>query len=305
MAGAISYRPDVIDELISSSRIHSYLGIFAHSNDAELVGAYLWNSHVCAQLYPLVQLVEVSLRNAIDASLTPARNQMWWAGGRLRHVSYRPGSSEPEVVMKLRDNFAKAARQVASEKRARYRSRVPATHAEIVAKTEFSTWEWILDSEFYGPGLFWPDHLGQAFRGDWGGRGDLDLLTHARDQVRSIRMFRNRLFHHEPAWKKFGVATEADAINHLQERVVHLSDFLDLLHTDLKVLATKSFLTSAARRACTLGELHRFQHKAREHKLRTKREVKTLVRACALSDENAIANTMRSGQKFLIVPMID
>ncbi|EPM84159.1 Abi-like family protein 1, partial [Pseudomonas syringae pv. actinidiae ICMP 19068] len=54
MPHTIQYRPWLINELISSQRIASYSKVFSTQNDAELVGAYLWNSHVCAALYPLL-----------------------------------------------------------------------------------------------------------------------------------------------------------------------------------------------------------------------------------------------------------
>jgi len=37
------------------------------------------------------------------------------------------------------------------------------------------------------------------------------ILAHVRRMVATLRDFRNRLFHHEPAWKRYGVLTEADA----------------------------------------------------------------------------------------------
>ncbi|EPM49723.1 Abi-like family protein 1, partial [Pseudomonas syringae pv. actinidiae ICMP 19073] len=70
MPHTIQYRPWLINELISSHRIASYSKVFSTQNDAELVGAYLWNSHVCAALYPLLSAAEVTLRNSIDAALT-------------------------------------------------------------------------------------------------------------------------------------------------------------------------------------------------------------------------------------------
>ncbi|KAB0535473.1 Abi family protein [Xanthomonas campestris pv. raphani] len=273
MTGVAVYSPQVIEELISTSRLHSYRSVFTHLSEEEVIGAYLWNAHACAQLYPLIQIIEVSLRNAIDASLTPSRNQMWWAGGRLRYASYRSRATEPDVVQKLRDNFVKATRQVAVDKWSRYRIRIPATHAEIVAKAEFSTWEWVLDSEFYGNTLFWPAHLPSAFRGEWAGRSEIDLLTHVRDQVRSIRMFRNRVFHHEPAWKKFGISSEEEAVAHLQERVIQLSDFLKLLHGDLHIMARGKHMIEAARRACSSEELSRFKESSRQYRFLMRRRI--------------------------------
>jgi hypothetical protein len=56
---------------------------------------------------------------------------------------------------------------------------------------------------------------GTVFARTWPSTGARHLLTYASDLVSTIRDFRNRLFHHELAWKRFGVLTEADALQHL------------------------------------------------------------------------------------------
>lgn len=73
----ISYRPVLIDELITHDRLNSYARVFRYSNDYELVGAYLWNTRVCAALYPLLTAAEVTLRNSIDSSLAKS-GYFWW-----------------------------------------------------------------------------------------------------------------------------------------------------------------------------------------------------------------------------------
>ncbi|MCF7533176.1 hypothetical protein [Pseudomonas petrae] len=50
MPHTVQYRPVLIDQIISSHRISSYSKVFSVTNDVELVGAYLWNSHACASL---------------------------------------------------------------------------------------------------------------------------------------------------------------------------------------------------------------------------------------------------------------
>ncbi|MDZ7476607.1 hypothetical protein U5F73_16690 [Stenotrophomonas pavanii] len=304
MPRSISYRPEIIDELISLGRIASYRPIFDHENDAELVGAYLWNANVCAQLYPLLQLIEVSLRNAIDRPLSAANpGRSWWANGILQYKSYRPGSPPPDVVNKLESNFRAARSKVVSDKRSRYQSRVPPSHREVLAKADFSTWEFILDPEFRGDHLIWPAHLGQVFRGDWEGRDPTQLLTYVRDQVRSIRMFRNRVMHHEPAWKNAGVHSESDAVAFLQGRLKAMKSILSLIHPVQMILAEKSGLIGAAERACAAGELRRFKLRAKYRKIETMSKLESVLRDSSSSNEAILIKSYRGrGRRFLIVP---
>jgi len=51
--------------LLSQQRLTSYESSLKTQNDAELFGAYCWNLAVTGAFYPLVQLLEVALRNAL------------------------------------------------------------------------------------------------------------------------------------------------------------------------------------------------------------------------------------------------
>lgn len=93
MPHTLQYRPLLIDTFITNERISSYQTVFQPANDVELMGAYLWNAHVCGALYPLMGAVEVTLRNAIDQALVADLGRFWWAGGKLRYRSYAAGAA--------------------------------------------------------------------------------------------------------------------------------------------------------------------------------------------------------------------
>jgi len=199
MPRTIAYRPTLVDELITNERLNSYKAVFNPADDIELVGAYLWNIHVCSTLYPLLSVAEVSLRNAIDSVLAPMLGLFWWKKGTLFYKSYIAGVDPPFAVQAVRKNFSSATEQVKRDKRSRYGIyAVTPSHHEVIAKTEFSTWEFILDQEFRGPGLIWPTYLGQVFRGAWPTAKTKAMLSSTKDRVRTIREFRNRVSHHEP-----------------------------------------------------------------------------------------------------------
>lgn len=128
----------------------------------------------------------------------------------------------------------------------------------VVAKTEFSTWQFLLDPEFLGRGLIWPKQLGKVFAGQWPSTQGSTVLAFAHDLVATLRDFRNRIFHHEPAWKRFGVVTESDAIQHLLEKVTKIEDLLTLIHPENVNLLQKNGTLRVARRACSSGEIRRF-----------------------------------------------
>ncbi len=285
----ISYRPVLIDELITNERLNSYRAVFQHSDDAELVGAYLWNTKVCSALYPLLTAAEVTLRNSIDSALCNDLGRFWWKDNRLHYKSFSRGGSDsdlPFCVRAIRKNFLYGFTQAKKDKKRRYNVTNPRpTHHEIIAKTEFSTWEFILDSEFMGSNLIWPKHLGAVFRGQWPSSKASNTLSSTKDLVKTVREFRNRVSHHEPVWKRYGVHKEVDAIAHLHEKLFKITSLISLVSPEKADLLLKSGIISRAERACSINELRRCQYSFEAH------NVKSVSKLCRLAQKVAHDNT--------------
>lgn len=271
MPQTVAYRPLLIDNLITNERLNSYKTIFKTSTDIELVGAYLWNINVCSELYHLISAAEITLRNAIDKALTADLGYFWWKKNKLHYKSFSPTKIPPFFVKCVYDNFDSASRAVIKEKRDRYgiTGGVRPSHHEIIAKTEFSTWEFILDNEFMGNNLIWPANMGKVFLGTWPSPSASTTLSHIRDLVKTVREFRNRIFHHEPAWKKFGVQNENDAITHLHEKISKIEELIYTIAPEKKNLLDKNKIIENAYRACSISEIRRFQHKIAVTKVKT------------------------------------
>jgi hypothetical protein len=291
MPQTLQYRPTLIDGLISAQRISSYQQVFKPSNDVELMGVYLWNSHVCGAIFPLVAAAEIMLRNAIDQALRAHLGNFWWAAARLRYSSFTAGTPPPYAVKGVIDNFVKATNKYKQEQRSRYnvRGHVVPNHHGVVAKTEFSTWGFLLDDEFMGNHLIWPSRLGSVFAGPWPSTHASTVLSHARDLVTTVRDFRNRLFHHEPAWKRFGVRTEAQALAHLLEKIGKIESLVALVHPEGLRLLERNGLMARARRACTSTEIRRFQHLAQTHVIGPEPQLEVLIALCHGKDTPLLA----------------
>ena len=122
MPFTVKLHPDVIPVNITQRRLDSYKSVFDIASEFELVGAYLWNLHVCSSLYPLVNFAEITVRNSIDKALVGAAGRFWWDGSKLRYKSHGTGC-KPEVIEKIVDNFSRAYSSVRREKRERYKDR--------------------------------------------------------------------------------------------------------------------------------------------------------------------------------------
>lgn len=305
MPKTLQYRPTLI-ELISNERIASYQNVFHPANDVELMGVYLWNAYVSGAIYPVIGAAEITLRNAIDRALRAHLGNFWWSGHRLRYRSFVRNTPPPHPVQAVRDNFVKATRKFINEQRSRYSvtGQIAPNHHGVMAKTEFSTWGFILDHEFMGNGLIWPSRLGTVFAGNWPSTHASTVLTFAQNLVSTVRDFRNRLFHHEPAWKRFGVLTEADALQHLQEKIGKIESLIALIHPENLRLLERNGLLDTARRACTSHEIRRFQHLTQTHKVSSMNKLQALVDRCG-AENSVITAKLYSGRQriFYISPL--
>jgi len=236
----------------------------------------------------LLTAAEVTLRNAIDSALTRDLGLFWWKGTKLHYNSFAPGTQPPHSVEALKKNFSTAAKQVKRDKKRRYGVNNPMpTHHEVIAKTEFSTWEFILDAEFNGPNRIWPQHLGSVFRGVWPTKKASTMLNSSKDLVKTIREFRNRVSHHEPVWKRYGVQSEADAIAHLHEKIDKIKQLIALVSPEKEQLVLKNGLLSRAERICSIEELRICQHSTHTHK------VKSISKLCRLAQLAGSENTAK------------
>jgi len=262
MPGTINYRPEIFDQLITSDRLSSYQNIFSANNDLELAGAYLWNLQVASVMYPLICSVEISLRNSVNHALTQDLGKFWWKKNKLHFKSFvSPAHSEPFPVKAVKQNFSRATEQVKKDKKNRYQiTNAIAKHDEIIAKTEFSTWQYLLDQEFMGNNLIWPKNLGKVFFGSWPHAKASNTLQFAHDSTKIVREFRNRIVHHEPVWKHYGVSSESDAIAYLHDKINLMVVFLNLISSQKKELVVRNNLVKRAFRVCSINEIRRCQH---------------------------------------------
>ncbi len=290
----------VIDGVITRERLHSYISVFACTNDNEAMGAYYWNVAMCSALYNLITAAEVTVRNSVDTVLRPALGISWWSTNKLHYKSYIQGTSPPKPVQKLRDNFTKAFNSAKYEKRKRYQINANPIHPEVIAKTDFSTWEYILDEEFLGPGLIWPQHLRKVFRGAWPNPSDRITLRFVRDAVADIRLFRNRVHHNEPAWKAFGVQNTYDAAQYIRGKIKKIVDLLDLIEPAKVEVLKRSGVLAHAYRIATVEEIQRYQRQSVPVNIKPTGKISKLF-----TEERAGVAVVRGRTKrlFLIQPL--
>lgn len=189
---------------LSDNRLAPY--VRAERGDlSRAIARYYWNVELCRVYYPVLQALEVALRNNIDRAVAPA-----FPVARWRHVESWI-DREPRVAV-----HPGSEGQIAKAKDAILR-RDPSTdgwfpdlgrgHGDLLAATSFGFWVGLLEGAYADPGtrgvvLWGSDPLAPRLeKAVFPGAAGVPM-TSIRVTFNRIRQFRNRAFHHEPVWPK-------------------------------------------------------------------------------------------------------
>ncbi|MGP2485609.1 Abi family protein [Pantoea ananatis] len=301
MPDSVAYQPDLMDRIFTQKRMFSYERVFGKLTDRELVGIYIWNQALGGELYPLLSAAEITLRNAIDVAFISLAGKRWWKTVQYKSYVSSPGHQPPYEVRAMKENFTKAADYARKEKFRRYQKKnhFP-SHEETVASTEFSTWEFAMSDELMGPGLFWNTMITQVFKGPWPTQSAATTLATARDMVKTIREYRNRVAHNEPLWKAYRVNSPQDAIAYIEKKIDTAEQLIALLSPEKHDLLTKHKLFSNARRMNSLSEINRFQTSRKTEWFGSFGDVNAALSHA--QNSNSIVPCASSTGRFLIIP---
>lgn len=193
--------------LIAAPRLAPYLSACA-GNAAQAARLYTWNITVSAAFWGPMHALEVVLRNALNEQLVAHFSQReWWTHPRAGLNRPMTGQRDHAIT-----DAAKAAQR---------RGRAPVAD-DVVAALSFGFWTGLLGSgsQRSAPHLqyetrYWQPALARAFPNYTGRRAAL----HTR--LDYLRVFRNRLAHHEPVFSR-----------HLQADHDTIVDVARLIHVD-------------------------------------------------------------------------
>jgi hypothetical protein len=160
---------------ISPARLKTYLRQ-SHFNLRRALELYEWNARAGAALYPLFQVNEIALRNAVNAALIDAFGPEWpWSGGFLRSLPAQDRARFESEKNKLQSRLGKR----------------PST-GDVVAAQTYWFWVFLFTARFQD--RIWKRGFALAF--PHAPRGVDRTVVY--DRCDAIRRLRNRIAHHEP-----------------------------------------------------------------------------------------------------------
>lgn len=266
-----------LEPYISSARLNTYSNFFAPADQIELFGCYLWSKEVAAAFFPLLQVLEITLRNAIDKEARNALGPYWFDNVATRPQRKLRGSQHRHV-----QHLADSVRNARAEIRRDLKMPFTATVNEdrIIAKVTFGFWTNLFSAAFdvnRNPRALWPNLLRPVFPNAPQGHRDRASM---QNKLLAIKTFRNKAFHHEPIWNIGRPAGVLDAINKLQATCDDISNMIKWVSLDGLELVEKAGYTSTIRRVCSVEHLDYLRNPGANDKpfSKVKRELRAIMR---------------------------
>ena len=180
------FTPDELNELpivISAPRFATYLQAMANNHEQALA-LYEWNLDLSSALTVPLQVCEVAVRNGVAEAIEHVHGPNWpWNNGFIRSLPRprRQFDYDPSVDL------------------TRCASRLPTT-GKIVAELKFAFWEKIFTVG--QASRIWDTHFRQCFPGAPITLPIRECILEAHNDIRTIRLLRNRIAHHEPVFTR-------------------------------------------------------------------------------------------------------
>jgi len=179
-----------LERCFSRERLAKY-GNFAEKNGGapnELLAVYSWNIQLSQAFYPLLQLLEVSLRNALNGALT-SRYSSEWLFNTILH------EKDQKKVNEARANLLRENKLISTGK--------------VIAELKFGFWTSLFDVRYEQNQVLWPHLLTAVFRYIPKRHRTRQVISR---QLNRVRHLRNRIFHYEPIWHWFNLQETHQAI---------------------------------------------------------------------------------------------
>lgn len=256
---------DILDK-ISEPRLAKYRTVFQLNSDDHAYAVYLWNKMLAGAMIPIMQSIEVSLRNSINMAIQQdprGYGRLWFRNiyreGDLpsnfekchHQIVNRYTSHDLDALKENKDPNYKRILNSTYERKIKkgYPSAKKSYNQHIVGNMMLGSWVVLLNTDYVDnthKTKLWPNLTGAVFPNAIGAEKD-NLFAIYND----IRLFRNRVSHNEPLWKP---TTSGDLITdstrQMNQRYDSLLHALGLISSKKREQLEKSMATQKFREIC-------------------------------------------------------
>lgn len=166
---------DLYIKHLSQQRLSPYI-----RSNANSIAVYKWNIALSESFYPLLHIIEVSLRNRLHQAIAEVVNDNSWLLNR-----------NPKIF-KLVDNYWNIKIDITINEMIKKKK---SDEGHLISEMPFGFWNMLLGRRFENKQFLWPKLKIKVF--PFAHRVKINEI---RSQFSDIKRLRNRIFHYESIW---------------------------------------------------------------------------------------------------------
>jgi hypothetical protein len=178
---------NLFSKFLSYQRLSSY-----KSKAVDPVALYKWNIALSEALYPLLNTVEIALRNSLHTAIADKINDNNWLVNMNQQII---DLLHYHWLVKIESNIKEMS----------MKNKLDEGH--LIAGMPFGFWTVLLSKKFEQKQFLWPRLKQKIFPFAHGIK-----INEIRDSFSSIRHLRNRIFHYEAIWHWHDLLEQHNAI---------------------------------------------------------------------------------------------
>jgi hypothetical protein len=230
-----------IKQGLSTEKLETYRQVLSCKSDSELIAVYMAMQSIMSHFFTVVQLLEVTLRNSIHkVSSDKFDDNEWFKSIPLNELS--------------RKQVELAEQQCLDEVGYKYST------DDLVSRLPFGFWVHMLSKVYNNPRdqarNLWQFKLHDCFPNAKECNTSLNTLF---QKFGTLNRFRNRLFHHEPAWKGKHTKNREDSIHYLSTMYNEHLHLIYLLSTSKRELIKVLGFEGKFIAECNIENLEKFE----------------------------------------------
>lgn len=215
-----------IVKTLSSSRISTYQNNnLCDGSEEQSLGLYVWNKQLSGLFYPVLQVLEISLRNAINTAYIEDKESE--IESNFPPAQWEQEKSKIDLFWfkncYTRQNNSIAYSQIQKAESDLIRDNKQITVNNLIAKLTFGFWVHMTDrnhrsnSNPASPPIIalWPKLTNKVFPFALDGNNAHLTINNISTKLFEINVLRNRIAHHEPIWKTDSIYDSDNAINNI------------------------------------------------------------------------------------------
>lgn len=236
---------NAITDSLSTPRFATYqLPILGGTSPEQCLGIYLWNKQLACAFLPVLQIVEISLRNAIHQAYVASENSRIESHfGQHAWAAKKEAAKEWFVTIFTEQNNFEACRSIRQAKKQLTKENKVHSPENILAKLTFGFWVSLVSNTFDAQKnnylTLWPKLRADVFPNAVDSQTGTPLsINSIGNELKEINKIRNRLSHHEPLWKNKTAYQVEDIINKVVEHYERCLKIISWINpSNLKLLS--------------------------------------------------------------------